>query len=84
MQVALVSVSLSPPKGKYQTIVNNLPKGGVLICQTDKRKRIMSILEQVAQWPRENGHFVETLPSSLLRSGLLEVCGTKWSHRHTL
>jgi hypothetical protein len=64
--VALVPASLLPRKGKYQRIANNLPKGGVLICQTDKKQRISRILAQVAQWLRKNGHFVRTLPSSHL------------------
>ncbi len=64
--VALVPASLLPRKGKYQKIANNLPTGGVLICQTHKKQRIAHILAQVAQWLRENGHFVRTLPYSLL------------------
>jgi hypothetical protein len=64
--VALVPASLLPRKGKYQTIANNLPKGGVLICQTDKKERISRILERVADFFRQNGHFVRTLPYSLL------------------
>jgi hypothetical protein len=35
--VALVPASLLPRKGKYQRIANNLPKGGVQICQTHKK-----------------------------------------------
>jgi hypothetical protein len=39
--IALVPASLLLHKPeKYQTIANNLPKGGVLICQTDKKQRI--------------------------------------------
>ena len=64
--VALVPASLLPRKGKYQKIANNLPKGGVLICQTDKKQRIRRILSRVAQFLRENGHFVRTLPNSLI------------------
>jgi hypothetical protein len=64
--VALVPASLLPRKGKYQRIANNLPKGGVLICQTAKKQRIAYILAQVAQWLRENGHFVRTLPYSVI------------------
>ena len=45
--VALVPASLLPKKGKYQTIANNLPKGGILICQTQKKQRIASILVRV-------------------------------------
>jgi hypothetical protein len=64
--VALVPASLLPRKGKYQRIANNLPKGGVLICKTDKKHRISHILERVAQWLRVNGHFVRTLPLEVI------------------
>lgn len=64
--IALVPASLLPRKGKYQRIANNLPKGGVLICETHKRQRITHILSRVATWLSENGHFVRTLPSSML------------------
>jgi hypothetical protein len=64
--IALVPASLLPKKGKYQTIANNLPKGSVLICQTDKTQKISYILERVASLLRENGHVVKTLPYSLL------------------
>ncbi len=65
--IALVPASLLLQKPeKYQTIANNLPKGGVLICQTEKEQKISHILERVARFFRENGHFVKTLPYSLL------------------
>ncbi len=64
--VALVPASLLPRRGKYQKIANNLPKGGVLICQTNKKQRISRILTRVASWLSENGHFVRTLPYSLI------------------
>ena len=64
--VALVPASLLLRKGKYQRIANNLPRGGVLICQTPKRQRITHILVRVASWLSKNGHFVRTLPYSLI------------------
>src|SRR5205807_7901400 len=64
--VALVPASLIPQKGKYQRIANNLPKGGILICQTPKRRRIARLLAQFARLLQENGHVVRTLPYSLL------------------
>jgi hypothetical protein len=64
--IALVPASLLFQKGKYQTIANNLPGEGVLICEADKKERISRILERVADFFRSNGHFVRTLPSSLL------------------
>jgi hypothetical protein len=64
--IALVPASLLCQKGKYQTIANNLPGQGVLICQAEKKERISRILERVANCLRQNGHFVKTLPYSLL------------------
>jgi hypothetical protein len=55
--IALVPASLLPRKGKYQKIANNLPKGGVLICQTDKKPRLSAILVRVASFLPENSHF---------------------------
>ena len=64
--IALVPASLLFQKGKYQTIANNLPGRGVLICQVEKQDRIAHVLERVADFFRRNGHFVRTLPYSLL------------------
>ena len=63
--IALVPASLLYQKGKYQTIANNLPGEGVLICEADKKERITHILERVADFFRQRGHFVKTLPYSL-------------------
>jgi hypothetical protein len=64
--IVLVPASLLLRKGKYQTIANNLPGRGVLICETHKKERISRILDSVADFFRRNGHFVRTLPYSLL------------------
>jgi hypothetical protein len=64
--IALVPASLLSLKGKYQTIANNLPGQGVLICETEKKERISRILEHVAAFFRQRGHFVRTLPYSLM------------------
>jgi spermidine synthase len=64
--IALVPASLLFRKNKYQTIANNLPRGGVLICQSDSQQKISRILERVARIFQANGHFVRTLPYSLL------------------
>ena len=64
--IALVPASLLFKKGKYQTIANNLPGRGVLICQTEKKERISHILEHVAAFLRKRGHFVRMLPYSLI------------------
>lgn len=64
--IALVPASLLPRKGKYQTIANNLPGQGVLICRNEKKERMSHILERVATFFRKNGHFVKTLPYSMI------------------
>ena len=64
--IALVPTSLLYQKGKYQTIANNLPGEGVLICQADKKERITTILERVAVYFRQRGRFVRMLPYSLI------------------
>jgi hypothetical protein len=65
--IALVPASLLFQNGKYQTIANNLPGRGVLICQTDKKERITTILERVALFFRQRGHFVKILPYSFIK-----------------
>jgi hypothetical protein len=64
--IALVPASLLFQKGKYQTIANNLPGEGVLICEADKKERLSPILDRVADFFRRNGHFVKTIPCSLI------------------
>jgi hypothetical protein len=64
--IALVPASLLSQKGKYQTIASNLPKGGILICETPHKPRIARILLQVAAFFREKGHIVRILPCSVL------------------
>jgi len=64
--IALVPASLLPHKEIYQTIANNLPGRGVLICQIEKKERISHILDSVAAFFRQRGHFVKTLPYSLM------------------
>ena len=64
--IALVPASLLHRKSKYQTIANNLPAGGVLICQANKTQKISRILERVAKLFQEKGHFVRMLPYSLI------------------
>jgi hypothetical protein len=67
--IALVPASLlKSQKAKYQMIANNLPAGGILICETPQKPRITRILCKVASFLREQGHFVKTLPYSMLVS----------------
>ncbi len=64
--IALVPASLLSRKGKYQTIANNLPGRGALICEANKTEKISHILERVATFFRQNGRVVKMLPYSLL------------------
>ncbi len=64
---ALVPASLLlEEKDKYQTITGNLPRGGVLICETEQKPRISRILSRVAAFLREKGHVVRILPYSVM------------------
>jgi hypothetical protein len=65
--IALVPASLLiADTGKYQTITKNLPRGGVLICDAPAKPRLKAILAKVASYLSEQGHFVKTLPYSML------------------
>ena len=66
--IALVPASLlvKNQRAKYQTITNNLPRGGVLICEQQAKPRLQAILTKVASYLREQGHFVKALPYSML------------------
>ncbi len=64
--IALVPASLLSHKEKYKTITSNLPKGGVLICETEQKPQISRILSQVAAFLREKGHVVRILPYSVV------------------
>jgi hypothetical protein len=63
--IALVPATLLFQNGKYQTIAKNLPGQGVLICRTEKKERINHILDSVAVFFRQRGHYVRMLPYSL-------------------
>ncbi len=65
--IALVPASLLlKEKDKYQTIAGNLPRGGVLICETPHTPHIARILSRVAAFLREKGHVVRMLPYSVM------------------
>ncbi len=64
--IALVPASLLTRKQKYQTITENLPRGGVLLCEAPQKPRIAKILARVGELLREKGHMVRILPYSLL------------------
>ncbi len=64
--ISLVPASLLTHKDKYQTITGNLPRGGVLICETPHTPRIARILSQVATFLQEKGHVVRVLPYSVV------------------
>ncbi len=62
--VALVPASLLTQKNKYQTITQNLPRGGVLLGETPQKPQITRILARVATFLREKGHVVRIVPYS--------------------
>jgi len=64
--IALVPASLLFQKGKYQTIANNLPGRGVLICETNNKERISHILDSVAAFFRQKGHVVKAIPYEVI------------------
>ncbi len=65
--ISLVPASLLlKEKDKYQTFTGNLPRGGVLICETPAAPRIARILSQVAAFLRKKGHIVRILPYSVV------------------
>ena len=64
--IALVPASLLFQKGKYQTIANNLPGRGVLICDTNKKERICHILDNMAAFFRQKGYVVKTIPYEVI------------------
>ena len=64
--IALVPASLLSRKGKYQTIANNLPRGGILICEAGQKQQLTTTLERVAQFFQERGHFVRMLPFEVI------------------
>src|SRR5205823_12788018 len=64
--IALVPASLLYQKGKYQTIANNLPGRGVLICQTNNKERISHILDNMAAFFRQKGYVVKTIPYEVI------------------
>ena len=67
--IALVPASLlvtNQDKAKYQTITSNLPRGGVLLCESPQQPRIARLLDRVAEFLREKGHVVRVLPYSVV------------------
>ncbi len=66
--IALVPASMLPLKGTYQPLANNLPRGGVLICEGTQQERVRAILQKVASFFRGHGHHVVTLPKRRILS----------------
>jgi len=67
--IALVPASLLYRKGKYQTIANNLPGRGVLICETNKKERISHILNSVATLGQSKGAWFTDSEGNMLALG---------------
>src|SRR5690348_9943821 len=59
--IALVPASLLPLKGTYQPLANTLPKGSVLVVQSQSARQ-KKILERVTAFLRTHGRQVITLP----------------------
>ena len=59
--IALVPANMLPLKGTYQPIANKLPKGSVLIYETNAKPKLHAILAKVAAYFRSQGHQVTTL-----------------------
>ncbi len=54
--IALVPASLLFQKGKYQTIANNLPGQGVLICQVCEDAPLFADLVRTVWWQQRCNH----------------------------
>src|SRR5690242_20158363 len=59
--IALVPASILPLKGTYQPLANTLPKGSILLVQSQSLRQ-KRILESVASFLRTHSRQVITLP----------------------
>ena len=60
--IAIVPASLLGMKALWQTAANTLPKGGVLLCHSEKNSRQRKLLERIGETFRQQGHAVMSLP----------------------
>jgi hypothetical protein len=60
--IAIVPASMLGMKALWQTAANTLPKGGVLLCHSQKNTRQRKLLERVGETFRQQGHAVMNLP----------------------
>jgi hypothetical protein len=60
--IAIVPASMLGFKALWQTAANTLPKGGVLLCHSQKNMRQRKLLERIGETFRQQGHAVMNLP----------------------
>ena len=60
--IAIVPASLLGLKALWQTAANTLPRGGVLLCHSQRNPRQRKLLERVEETFRAQGHAVMNLP----------------------
>ena len=60
--IAIVPASMLPLKSLWQMAANTLPRGGVLLCHSQRNPRQRKLLERVEETFRAHGHAVMNLP----------------------
>ena len=60
--IAIVPASMLPLKSLWQMAANTLPRGGVLLCHSQRNPRQRKLLERVGETFRAHGHAVMNLP----------------------
>jgi hypothetical protein len=71
--IAIVPASALPFREHLQEILNDLPKGGVLLCHAEANPRQQKILKRVEERFRELGHAVLNLTLSSEMSSTLKA-----------
>ena len=60
--IAIVPASMLPLISLWQMAANTLPRGGVLLCHSQRNPRQRKLLERVGETFRAQGHAVMNLP----------------------
>ena len=60
--IAIVPASMLPLKSLWQMAANTLPRGGVLLCHSQRNPRQRKLLERVGESLKQHGHAVMNLP----------------------
>ena len=71
--IAIVPASALPYRDSLKEILNDMPKGGVLLCHTGQNPKQEKILKRVAERFRNLGHAVLNLTLSSEMSGTLKA-----------